>query len=52
VQDEAAVRAEIERLRSLAKLILDARVLAAINDLILELELRLQRGDNGGGGKS
>ena len=47
MEDAAALRAEIAHLRSLAKLILDMKMLAAINELIRELELRLQQGGDG-----
>lgn len=47
MQDTAAMRAEIAHLQSLARLVNDPSAVAAINELIHELELRLQRRGNG-----
>jgi hypothetical protein len=47
MEDAAALRAEIAHLSSLARLILDTRTVAAINELIHELELRLQQEEGG-----
>jgi hypothetical protein len=47
VEDAATLRAEIAHLRSLAKLMLDRKIVAAINELIHELELRLQQEEGG-----
>ena len=47
MMDATAMRAEIAHLRTLATLVTDPEALAAINELIQVLELRLQRGGNG-----
>jgi hypothetical protein len=47
MKDVAALRTEIAHLRTLAAGISDAQTLAAIDELIRELELRLHRGENG-----
>jgi hypothetical protein len=48
MEDAAVLRAEIAHLRSLAKLIIDPLVLAAINELVEELELRLSQEEGDG----
>jgi hypothetical protein len=51
VKDDPELRAEIAHLRSLAKLIFDRQVLASIDELIRELERRLQHRGNGAVGE-
>jgi hypothetical protein len=50
MKDADALRVEIAHLRTLAAGTTDLKALAAINELIHELELRLHRGGNGAAG--
>jgi hypothetical protein len=51
MKDADALRVEIAHLRSLAKLLTDPQTLAAVNEIIRELEDRLHRAGNGAGGE-
>jgi hypothetical protein len=50
MKEPGVLRVEIARLRSLAAATTDPQALAAVNDLVRELELRLHRGGNGAAG--
>lgn len=46
--DAAALRAEAQRLRTLARGFTDSKVLTAIDQMVEELERRAREADNGG----
>jgi hypothetical protein len=50
METAAALRAEVERLRAVARTLTDAEVLAEIFVLIAELERRIQKLSNGNAG--